>query len=69
MDFLFEVAFECTAGSGLDTAIRAVRAGGTVVLSGMPNADVDLTPIWLRELQLIGAYAIMAVSFLFVRGG
>jgi threonine dehydrogenase-like Zn-dependent dehydrogenase len=52
-----DIAFECTAGSGLDTAVRAVRAGGTVVLSGMPNADVDLTPVWFRELQLIGAYA------------
>jgi threonine dehydrogenase-like Zn-dependent dehydrogenase len=28
-----------------------------VVLSGMPNAGVDLTPIWFRELQLVGAYA------------
>jgi threonine dehydrogenase-like Zn-dependent dehydrogenase len=52
-----DVAFECTAGSGLDTAVRAVRAGGTVVLSGMPNAGVDLTPVWFRELQLVGAYA------------
>jgi threonine dehydrogenase-like Zn-dependent dehydrogenase len=52
-----DIAFECTAGSGLDTAVRAVRAGGTVVLSGMPNAGVDLTPVWLRELQLVGAYA------------
>jgi threonine dehydrogenase-like Zn-dependent dehydrogenase len=52
-----DVAFECTAGSGLDTAVRAVRAGGTVVLSGMPNASVDLTPVWFRELSLIGAYA------------
>jgi threonine dehydrogenase-like Zn-dependent dehydrogenase len=52
-----DVAFECTAGSGLSTAVRAVRAGGTVVLSGMPNAGVDLTPVWFRELQLIGAYA------------
>ena len=31
------MAFECTGGSGLDTALRVVRAGGTVVLSGMPN--------------------------------
>ena len=52
-----DVAFECTAGSGLDTAVRAVRAGGTVVLSGMPNAGVDLTPVWFRELSVVGAYA------------
>jgi threonine dehydrogenase-like Zn-dependent dehydrogenase len=58
-----DVAFECTAGSGLDTALRAVRAGGTVVLSGMPNAGADLTPVWFRELKLIGAYASAGRDF------
>ncbi|HEU4426296.1 MAG TPA: zinc-binding dehydrogenase, partial [Pilimelia sp.] len=58
-----DVAFECTAGSGLDTAVRAVRAGGTVVLSGMPNAGVDLTPLWFRELRLVGAYASSGRDF------
>ena len=53
-----EVAFECTGGaSGLDTALRLVRAGGTVVVSGMPSGHVDLTPLWYRELSLVGAYA------------
>jgi threonine dehydrogenase-like Zn-dependent dehydrogenase len=52
-----EVAFECTGGSGLSIALRLVRAGGTVVLSGMPNAGTDLTPVWFRELNLVGAYA------------
>jgi threonine dehydrogenase-like Zn-dependent dehydrogenase len=52
-----DVAFDCTSGSGLDTAVRAVRAGGTVVLAGMPNREADLTPVWFRELNLVGAYA------------
>jgi len=52
-----DIAFDCTSGSGLDTALRVVRAGGTVLLSGMPNASVDLTPAWFRELNLVGAYA------------
>jgi threonine dehydrogenase-like Zn-dependent dehydrogenase len=52
-----DMAFECTGGSGLDTALRLTRAGGTVLLSGMPNAGVDLTPVWFRELSLVGAYA------------
>jgi threonine dehydrogenase-like Zn-dependent dehydrogenase len=60
-DFLLggvDVAFECTGGgAGLDTALRLVRAGGTVVESGMPGGGVDLTPLWYRELRLIGAYA------------
>jgi threonine dehydrogenase-like Zn-dependent dehydrogenase len=60
-DFLLggvDVVFECTGGStGLNTALRLARAGGTVVMSGMPSGSVDLTPLWFRELRLIGAYA------------
>jgi threonine dehydrogenase-like Zn-dependent dehydrogenase len=53
-----DMAFECTGSpAGLDTALRLVRAGGTVVTSGMPAGSVDLTPLWYRELQLVGAYA------------
>lgn len=53
-----DLAFECTGGaSGLDTALRSLRAGGTVVASGMPSGGVDLTPLWYRELHLVGAYA------------
>lgn len=53
-----DLAFECTGGSaGLTTALRSLRAGGTVVASGMPASGVDLTPLWYRELQLVGAYA------------
>ncbi|MDV6010922.1 zinc-binding dehydrogenase [Haloechinothrix sp. LS1_15] len=58
-----EVVFECTGGSGLDTALRVASAGGTVVLSGMPNREVDLTPAWFRELSLVGAYASTAEDF------
>ncbi|WP_326718429.1 zinc-binding dehydrogenase [Streptomyces sp. NBC_00243] len=53
-----DVAFECTgSASALDSALRMVRAGGTVVLSGMPSGSVDLTPVWFRELRLAGSYA------------
>jgi threonine dehydrogenase-like Zn-dependent dehydrogenase len=53
-----DMAFECTGSpAGLDTALRLVRAGGTVVASGMPAGGADLTPLWYRELQLVGAYA------------
>ena len=53
-----DLAFECTGGAaGLDTALRSLRAGGTVIASGMPSGDVDLTPLWYRELHLVGAYA------------
>ncbi|HVM14781.1 MAG TPA: zinc-binding dehydrogenase [Egibacteraceae bacterium] len=60
-DFLLggaDIAFECSgASSGLDLALRTVRAGGRVVLAGLPPARADLTPVWYRELDLIGAYA------------
>jgi threonine dehydrogenase-like Zn-dependent dehydrogenase len=53
-----DVAFDCTGStSGLDTALRTVRAGGTVVMSGMPTGSVDLSPVWFRELNLVGSYA------------
>jgi threonine dehydrogenase-like Zn-dependent dehydrogenase len=41
----------------LDTALRTTRAGGRVVLSGLPSAGADLTPAWYRELDVVGAYA------------
>jgi len=40
----------------LGTALHATRAGGRVVLSGMPAA-VDLSAAWFRELELVGSYA------------
>lgn len=40
----------------LETAMHATRAGGRVVLAGMP-AVVDLSATWFRELELVGAYA------------
>lgn len=53
-----DIALECTGSSaGLDTALRSVAAGATVVLSGLPSGPVDLTPVWYRELRLVGAYA------------
>ena len=52
-----DVAVECAgSGSGLEQALRATRAGGRVVLAGMP-APADLAPAWFRELELVGSYA------------
>jgi len=42
--------------SSLETALRATRAGGRVVLSGMPSA-ADLSAVWFRELEVVGSYA------------
>lgn len=40
----------------LETALHATRAGGRVVLSGMP-APADLSAAWFRELEVVGSYA------------
>jgi threonine dehydrogenase-like Zn-dependent dehydrogenase len=53
-----DVAVDCVGSrSSLDLALRTTRAGGRVVLTGMPAAGADLAPVWFRELELTGAYA------------
>jgi threonine dehydrogenase-like Zn-dependent dehydrogenase len=53
-----DVAFDCVgSGESLDLAMRTTRAGGRVVLAGLPVAGSDLTPVWFRELEVVGAYA------------
>jgi threonine dehydrogenase-like Zn-dependent dehydrogenase len=42
--------------TSLETALHATRAGGRVVLAGMP-APADLSAAWFRELEVVGAYA------------
>jgi threonine dehydrogenase-like Zn-dependent dehydrogenase len=52
-----DVAIDCVGSrSSLELALRTTRAGGRVVLAGIPVARVDLTPLWFRELELVGAY-------------
>jgi threonine dehydrogenase-like Zn-dependent dehydrogenase len=53
-----DLSFECSGSpSGLQDAIACTRAGGTVVMAGMPGrASLDLAPAWHRELTLRGAY-------------
>jgi threonine dehydrogenase-like Zn-dependent dehydrogenase len=53
-----DVAVDCVGSkSSLDLCLRTTRAGGRVVLTGLPTAGADLTPLWFRELELLGAYA------------
>ena len=53
-----DVCFECTGtAGGLRDAMAVTRAGGTVVMVGMPGrVHVDLSLAWQRELVLRGAY-------------
>jgi threonine dehydrogenase-like Zn-dependent dehydrogenase len=45
------------SASSLDDAIAVTRPRGRVVLCGMPGqTKVDLSPLWHRETELVGAY-------------
>ena len=56
----FDVVYDCVGSpKTLQDSLRWARAGGTVVLSGisLKPMQVDLTPIWYQEADLIGLYA------------
>jgi threonine dehydrogenase-like Zn-dependent dehydrogenase len=66
-DFLLggvDVALDSVGSrSSLDLALRTTKAGGRVVLTGIPASGADLTPLWFRELELTGAYTATAEDF------
>ena len=63
-DLGVDVVLECTGSkSALDMALRTAKAGGRIVVSGIPGAGADLTPLWFRELELVGAYTATADDF------
>jgi threonine dehydrogenase-like Zn-dependent dehydrogenase len=56
----FDVVYDCVGkASSLENALRWTRAGGTVVLVGVTLArmKLDLTPVWYREVDLVGTLA------------
>lgn len=58
-----DVAIDAVGSTGsLDMVLRSTRAGGRVVLSGMP-APADLSPAWFRELEVAGSYASTGDAF------
>jgi len=54
----YDVVFECTGGAqSINESLKWTRARGQVVLVGTGHGGhVDLTPIWFRELTVLGAY-------------
>jgi threonine dehydrogenase-like Zn-dependent dehydrogenase len=54
-----DVVVDCVGSAdSLAEALAIVRPRGRIVLVGMPgHVSVDLTPLWQREIQLVGAYA------------
>ncbi|GAA2123277.1 zinc-dependent alcohol dehydrogenase [Nocardioides bigeumensis] len=58
-----DLAFDAVGSKeSLETALHATRAGGKVVLSGMPSA-ADLSAAWFRELEVVGTYASTRSDF------
>lgn len=60
-----DVVFDCVGSEGsLAQALAVVRPRGTIVLVGMPGpVKVDLTPLWQREVRLVGSYAYRHDTF------
>jgi threonine dehydrogenase-like Zn-dependent dehydrogenase len=61
-----DVVFDCVgSGASIDNALRMTRPGGRIVLVGMAGpTNIDLTPLWHREVSLSGAYAYGIEPFL-----
>ena len=54
-----DVTFDCIGSSvTIDDSLRFTRAGGEVILVGMPGIpkNVDWTSIWYKQLRVTGAY-------------
>ncbi|MDH7499247.1 MAG: zinc-binding dehydrogenase, partial [candidate division NC10 bacterium] len=57
--------FECVGSDGtIDDALRFTKAGGTMVLVGLAAIPrgIDWTPIWLKELRVVGSFACSTES-------
>jgi threonine dehydrogenase-like Zn-dependent dehydrogenase len=54
-----DVVFDCVGSAeSVADALAVTRPGGRIVLVGMPEPTrLDLTPLWHREISLVGAYA------------
>lgn len=54
-----DVVIDCVGdASSIAEALAITRPGGRIALVGMPGwENVDLTPLWQREIELVGAYA------------
>jgi L-iditol 2-dehydrogenase len=55
----FDLVYECIGSTrSTDDALRATRAGGRVILLGMPGITkcVDLSPAFINELNIRGSY-------------
>ncbi len=54
-----DIVYDCVGSAeSIAEALAVAAPGSTVVLAGMPGpVGIDLTPLWQREVRLVGAYA------------
>ena len=54
-----DIVIDCVGSEeSLAESLRIVKPGGRLILVGMPGkVNVDLAPLWHREVELVGAYA------------
>ncbi len=54
-----EHVIDCVGSEqSIDEGLRVVKPGGRITMVGMPGqVQVDLTGLWQREVELVGAYA------------
>ena len=56
----YDVVYDCIGSrKTIQDSLRWARAGGAVVLAGvsLKPVNVDLTPVWYQEVDLLGLYA------------
>ena len=53
-----DVVIDCVGSSqSISNALAITKPKGRIVLVGMPSiVELELTPLWHRELQMVGAY-------------
>ena len=61
----YDVIFECVGSAAtISESLRWVRARGQVVMVGTGHGrGADLTPVWFRELTVLGAYGRQVERF------
>jgi threonine dehydrogenase-like Zn-dependent dehydrogenase len=61
----YDIVFDCVGSpQSLAESLKWTRARGQVVIVGTGSGgNVDLTPIWFRELEVLGAYGRQVESF------
>ena len=61
----YDLVIDCVGSrQSIEECLKWTRARGQVIMLGtLQRATMDLTPLWFRELKLLGAYGRQLESF------